>query len=239
MTEKAQDALPVVEQDAVGKPIPQVSGGSADAGSATTGPDVSALDKRLAGIEEKLSTLDRIDDKIDARFKSSTDKRFQNLQQFKDALDEAKGDVKLAARNMLLDEMLEERKASPAPSSGGDRGRSPAANDESLTAKFLNELKDESGVELTDEELHRVWDGKRYTALDDAFKDAKKAAWKKAKGESIGLGAAATGGGKQVTQSDTDDELLEQYEKASKQPVGKAEELKRLREEAKKRGLLK
>jgi hypothetical protein len=75
--------------------------------------------------------------------------------------------------------------------------------------------------------------------LDDAFKDAKKAAWKKAKGESIGPGAAATGGGKQVTQSDTDDELLEQYEKASKQPVGKAEELKRLREEAKKRGLLK
>jgi len=188
MTEKAQDALPVVEREPEGAPLPEVSGGSAVVGSATTGPDASVLEKRLAALEEK---LEKLPDAIDARVKSTKDKRFQDLAEVKQYLDEAKGDAKLAARNMLLDQMMEEGKE-PAKVQVGAQGRATDGDLEDQTAKFLNDLKDESGVELSDEELKRVWGGKRYTNLQDAFKDVRKAAFKKAKGESIGAGAAVT-----------------------------------------------
>lgn len=188
MTEKVQDALPVVEQEPKGPPTPDVSGGSADAGSAAPGPDASALEKKLAALEQR---LEKLPDLIDARVKSTKDKRFQDLEKVKQYLDEAKGDAKLAARNMLLDQMLQEGKE-PAPVQPSAPGRAIGEDAESRTAKFLNDLKDESGVELTDEELAQVWGGKRYTNWDDAFKDVRRAAFKKAKGESIGAGAVVS-----------------------------------------------
>ena len=84
--------------------------------------------------------------------------------------------------------------------------RSTDGDAESRTAKFLNDLKDESGVELTDEEVHQIWDGKRYTNWEDAFRDARKAAFKKAKGEKIGAGAVVFESGVGVTSA-TEDEL--------------------------------
>ena len=49
-------------------------------------------------------------------------------------------------------------------------------------------------------------DGKRYTNWEDAFKDARKAAFKKAKGEKIGAGAVVSESGVGVTSA-TEDEL--------------------------------
>jgi hypothetical protein len=237
MTEKAQDALPVVEQEPGKKPIPDVSGGSADAGSATTGPDVSSLVKELAEVKAR---LDKLPDDIDARFKSGKDKRFAKVDEIYEWAKKAGGDPKKIEDAVERQVLLERLEALEQPTgSGGAPGRATAEDIESKTAEFLNDLKDRSGIELTDEDLKTVWGGKRYTRFEEASADVERFAWKKAKQANVGAGAAATGGGKQVTQSDTDDELLEQYEKASKQPVGKAEELKRLREEAKKRGLLK
>ena len=198
MTDLAQDAIPVVEQEAEGSPTPQVSGGSREAGSVATGPDASALEKKLAALEEK---LEKLPDLIDARVKSTKDKRFQDLDKIKQYLDEAQGDAKLAARNMLLDDMLEK----PAPVQSGAPGRATAEDAEGKTAKFLNDLKDESGVELSDEELKQVWGGKRYTTWDDAFKDVRKAAFKKAKGESIGAGAVVSEPGTSASSDDTDE----------------------------------
>lgn len=188
MTESAQDALPVVEREPEGSPIPEVSGGSPEAGSATTGPDASALESKLAALEEK---LEKLPDLIDARVKSTKDKRFQDLEKVKQYLDEAKGDAKLAARNMLLDQMMEEGKE-PARVQAGASGKATGEDIEGKTAKFLNDLRDESGVDLSDEEVAQIWQGKRYTNLDDAFKDARRAAFKKAKGEKIGAGATVT-----------------------------------------------
>jgi len=200
MTEKVQDALPVVEQEPVGSPTPQVSGGLPDAGSAATGPDASALAKDLA---EMKAQLEKLPDLIDARVKSTKDKRFQDLEKVKQYLDEAKGDAKLAARNMLLDQMMEEGKE-PAKVQVGAPGRATDEDAEGKTAKFLNDLKDESGVELSDEELKQIWSGKRYTNWDDAFKDARKAAFKKAKGESITPAATVAEPGAGASRADED-----------------------------------
>lgn len=222
MTEKAQDALPAVEQEPKGSPIPEVSGGSVEAGSATTGPDVGALEKKLARIEE---TLTKLPDLIDARVKSTKDKRFQDLDKIKAYLDEAKGDPKLAARNMVLDEMVEKAEA-PARVQGSALGGATTEDAESKTAKFLNDLKDESGVELSDEELAHIWGGKRYTNWDDAFKDAKKAAWKKAKGESIGAGAVVTEAGATASSDDVED-LAKELAKLQKGDIHNSDNKKR------------
>src|SRR3990170_625800 len=72
MTASVQDAFPVVEPEPTGPPAPDVSGGSADAGSAATGPDASSLAKELAEVKAR---LEKLPDDIDARFKSAKDKR--------------------------------------------------------------------------------------------------------------------------------------------------------------------
>lgn len=201
MTEKEQDALPVVEQEAPGKPTPVVSGGSADAGSATVGPDVL---KELAEVRERLAKLP---DEIDARFKSGKDKRFAKVDEIYQWVKDAGGDPSKIAGKLDRQELVERLEALEKPEvQSGAPGRVAVADAETRTARFLNDLKDESGIELSDEELKQIWDGKRYTNWDDAFKDAKKAAWKKAKQANIGAGAVASSPG--ASAPSKDDEAL-------------------------------
>ena len=205
MTASVQDAFPVVEPEPTGPPAPDVSGGSADAGSAATGPDASAFAKELAEVKAR---LERLPDDIDARFKSAKDKRFAKVDEIYEWVKAAGGDPKKIEdkieRQALVDRL--EALEKPTSSSVSAPGRATDGDAESRTAKFLNDLKDESGVELTDEEVHLIWDGKRYTNWEDAFKDARKAAFKKAKGEKIGAGAVVSESGVGVTSA-TEDEL--------------------------------
>jgi hypothetical protein len=98
---------------------------------------------------------------------------------------------------MALERIVERELAGEA-SAGAVPGRTAQEEPdiERKTAEFLNDLKDESGVELTDEELTQIWGGKRYTNWDDAFRDVRKAAFKKAKGEKIMPAAVVAEGGK-------------------------------------------
>jgi hypothetical protein len=153
-------------------------------------------------------------------------------------LQAAGGDPRKAAREMALDQVAQ-RELDRQSSEPEVPGRTAGEDPDEKTAQFLNELKDESGIELTDEELHSIWDGKRYTTWKAAEADARKAAFKKAKQGNIGAGAAASTAGEQSAGPETDDEIAAKLERAIKKPTASGDELKRLREEAKKRGILK
>jgi len=200
MTEGQQDALPAVEQEPAGKPIPQVSGGSPEEGSAAAGPDASALAKELAELRTR---LDKLPEEIDARFKSGKDKRFAKVDEIYEWVKASGGDPKKIEDRVERQVLLERLEALEKPESVqvGAHGGAADKDAESRTAKFLNDLKDESGVELTDEELGQIWGGRRYTNWDDAFRDARKPAFKKAKGETIVPAAVVAEGGRtaQVT----------------------------------------
>src|SRR3989304_3779423 len=81
MTASVQDAFPVVEPEPTGPPAPDVSGGSADAGSAATGPDASSLANELA---EGKARLERLPDDIDARFNASKGERLAKSEKIDD-----------------------------------------------------------------------------------------------------------------------------------------------------------
>ena len=115
-------------------------------------------------------------------------------------------------------------------------------NAEEQTADFLNDLQDRTGAEVTDDELHQLWDGKAHKTIEDAFAKVERHSWKKAKQATVTAGAAALSGGRAPTihedTAETDAELVRQYEKASKQPTRMATELRKLTELAHRRGLL-
>jgi len=237
MTDNVRDAIPVVEQEPGKKPLPDVSGGSAEAGSATTGPDVGALVKELAEVKAR---LDKLPEDIDARFKSGKDKRLAKVDEIYEWVKAAGGDASKIEDKVERQVLLERLEALEKPTgSGGALGRATAEDHERKTAEFLNDLKDRSGIAFTDEELKAAWNGKRYTRIEDAFKDVERAAWKKAKQGNVGAGAAVGSPGGQTAEGETDEELVAKYEVAARNPIGRATELKRITEEVRKRGLLK
>jgi nitrous oxide reductase len=217
----------------MGKPTPDVSDVSAAGQPSGQQVDMDALADKVAG-----KIIPKFEDMARRSAQSVFDKKAYQFDKMAEYLKAAGGDPKKAARDMALDQIAE-RELSRQDSEPVVPGKDKGEDGETRTARFLNDLKDESGVELSDEELKQIWSGKRYTNYDDAYKDARKAAWKKVKQANIGAGAAASTAGESPAAEETDDEIVAKYEKAVRTPSSTAAELKRLTGEAKKRGLLK
>lgn len=199
MTEREQDALPVVEQDELELPIPGSSGGSPDAGSAPVGLDAKAIASRLDKFEE---TLRKLPDLIDSGIKSTKDKRFaalegvdpDTLRRFKSYLEKAGGDENVAIREMKVDDLINGR-TSQQP----DLGRS--GDVEKRMTRYVRRLLSSAGISFKDPEYAAIVAKHSRGALDEeAFYDdvdvlVEKAHAKTGKQEGVSASAVVMEGG--------------------------------------------
>jgi len=198
MTEKEQDALPVVEQEKLELPVPATSGGSPEAGSATVGLDAQAIASRLDKLEQ---SLQRLPDMIDSGIKSTKDKRFaalegvdpDTLKRFKSYLDKYQGNEDLAIREMRVDDML--NRGSQAPDRGG------SGNVEKRMERYVRRLLSSAGISFKDPEYASIVAKHSRGALDEeAFYDdvdalVEKAKAKQGKREEVSASAVVAEGG--------------------------------------------
>ena len=234
------------EEDVRTPPVPELSAGSADAGSALPGFDADALAKRLEGIDSKLSALDKLDDLVDARVKSIKDKRFAKLAKADEilaAVEAAGGDPEKIRGKLeygaLMDRLdnIEDRMAGAGGSASSQEAQAkPSLVDD--TRNFLLQKQDELGVTLTDDELLKLKDSRRFKNESDWFGELTTQIVKKVKQGSISSGAAIGEGGPGAPPSPEDEELLAEYEKLLRHPLENAEERKQAEKELRKRNLL-
>ena len=155
MTENVQDTPVGDIGQGQGPPTPQVTPTSQQAASTPTGASVDAL------VNEVLQRLeDTLDAKVDQRFKKTTDPRFADVRRVAEYLQKAGNDPEIAARNMLLDDMLAEKQS---PSSERPAG---TVSDEEANAEIkavTTLILDGAGIAYGDP---------RYTALYEQYKDS-------------------------------------------------------------------
>jgi len=145
MTEQTQDVPAEVTEELKAPPTPEISAESEQVSSAKAEFDAGAFDKRLKQIEE---SVNKLPDLVDARFKSTTDKSFQDVRKVAKYLEQFGGDVDKAVREMAIDEMLEQRgKADPGRSSQPS-GQKPSDFD-----KRTAEILEEAGIPPDDPEV--------------------------------------------------------------------------------------
>lgn len=238
MTANPQGVVPAVGEEPLGPPAPVISPASPAEPSATTGPDTDAIVERLM---QRLKTeLDPVvEAKVLARMNSMKDKRLAKVDEILEFVKQAGGDPNKVQGPLTIRTLEDRLQALESPAPAATPGRVAQGDNEARTAEFLNNLKDESGIAFTDDELKAIWNGKRYTRIEDAFKDVRNAAWKKAKQANVGAGAAVGSPGGQTAEGETDEELAAKFEEVSRNPVSRAAELKRVQAELRKRGLLK
>jgi hypothetical protein len=177
-----------------GPPIPEVSDASAVTQPSGQQVDVEALVEKVAA-----KLLPAIEDAAGRKAQSLFDQKTYQFERMAEKLKEAGGDPKKAAQAMALERIVERELAGEA-SAGAVPGRTAQEEPdiERKTAEFLNDLKERSGIELTDEEVESIWKGKRYagpSALKDAFRDVEAYAWKKARQATVTPAAAAAPSG--------------------------------------------
>jgi nitrous oxide reductase len=172
-----------------GPPVPEVSEPSAQAQPSGQQVDVDAIANKVA---EKLRP--DFEQLADRRVQGLFDKRAYQWETMAKYLQEAGGDPKKAAKAMALDQVAE-RELATMGSEAAVRGGTKAEDRNVSWAQFLNDLKDESGVSFSETELNAIYEGKKYPSLDDAKRDVRKAAFKKAKQATVSPGAVAPEGG--------------------------------------------
>ena len=238
MTEDVKDTTSKDIQDTVdAPPVPAPSATSSTPASEQPQVDVSALAKAVAQ-EMNLEGL------VDARFKKTTDSRFADVRKVAEYLERAGGDVEAAAKNMVVDQLVEREMSKEAsqPAAGG--GEDVGVTDR--MTKYARRVLANAEIDWDDnedyaallKEVNEDWDtiGEHgfYDRLDtfaDNYKD------KAAKQGSVGMGAIVGSGGKTVVPTD-DDGLLEQIVELQKHPVANEAKIKELMAEANKRELL-
>src|SRR3990167_3997637 len=187
-------------EEQTGRPIPQVSEVSAAETPSGQQVDMDALAEKLA---DKI--LPKFEEQAKRRAQGIFDKTSYQFETMAEYLKAAGGDPKKAARDMALDKVAERemaRQSSEPEAPGRTKGEDP----EKRTEEILKEIEEESGIRFTRAELDSLWTGKEYRSWDEAKKDMRKAAFKKAKGEKIGAGAVVSESGVGVTSA-TEDEL--------------------------------
>lgn len=153
MTENVQDTQRTDTPETQGPPTPQVSGASPEAASPQSGVSVDAV------VQEVMKRLDPdLDKKVDQRFKKVSDPRFADVQKVSEYLKAAGGNVEQAARNILLDEMIEREQKVPQRPSGNVSEAEANAVIEAQTTLIL----EGAGIAFNDP---------RYLALYDQYKD--------------------------------------------------------------------
>jgi len=145
MTEQTQDVPAEVTEEPKAPPTPTISAESKPESSAKAEFNAEAFEKRFNQLEEAVSKLP---DLVDARFKSTTDKSFQDVRKVAKYLEQFGGDVDKAVREMAIDEMIEQR-------GGRDFGKSTStvAQAPSDFDKRTAEILEEAGIPPDDPEL--------------------------------------------------------------------------------------
>jgi len=214
-----------IQENSADMPIPEVSATSRTAASAQP-LDVDAL---VSKVVEKLGPT--LDSKVDQRFKKTTDPRFADVRKVAQYLEASGGDPEKAAREMLVDQMLE-REASPAGPAG-------TVSDSDLNAEIKAEttlLLDSAGIAYNDP---------RYVNLVDEYKDkiSSPTVWKRVletatetwkRQEAANPAAVVVESGQSPASAD----LQSQYnEDLAALPQGEVRSIAKLKAEYRKKGL--
>jgi len=238
MAEDVKDTQPEDIQDKTGEPpVPAPSVTSSAPASEQPQVDVSELAKAVAK-EMNLEGL------VDARFKKTTDPRFADVRKVADYLDKAGGDVEAAAKNMVVDQIVErEMSGEPAQSAAG--GGEDVGLGERMT-KYARRVLASADIDWEDNEEYdallkevnddwgNIGEYGFYDRLDTFADDYKDKATKQ---EDVGLGAVVGSSGKAVAPTD-DDGLLDRIIELQKHPIQNEAKIKELMAEANKRELL-
>lgn len=232
MTEKKPDVPVEGTEEGLTPPTPAISPASERVSSAETGFDVVAFEERIsAKIDEIVASIPH---EVDRRFKSTTDKSFQDVRKVAQYLEQFGGDVEKATREMAIDELLEGRKGEV-----GDPGRSPEPSTQLSEADFQRrtaEILEEAGIPLDDPEVLDL--AKEKVASEaDWYRKLTKLGVKRAKQGGIGTGAAVGDAGGPVKPAE-DDALLDEIQDLLRHPIHNAKRIDELTAEARKRGLL-
>lgn len=181
MPDEVKDEGSKGEEEQGALPTPEISAGSKDAGSAQPGIDVDALAEKLAP---------KIDEAVDRRFKSSTDRRWdrfdKTVEEMRGIIEMSGGDpdkVKGALREQELEQRLEALEGSE-----GDRGGSSPTDLEAVAAKILST----AGIKF-DDEVVTDWANQNFVTERDAVEALSKTVAKKVK-QDAGVPAAAAAG---------------------------------------------
>lgn len=206
MPDEVKDTNQGDTQDTSAPPVPSVSDASSDAASAQTGTDVDSIVKRIDSLAEAVEKIgSELPKEVDRRFKQTTDPRFADVRKVASYLEAAGNDPELAAKNMLLDQMIEQHEQPQA--SSGDGGSSPAEDIQAETTKLLDNLKAELGVEFSREELESFSSSKAYTSNAEWYGELSTQAVKKAKSGNVGPAAVVGSSGAPVVSSDEQESL--------------------------------
>lgn len=158
MTEEVKDAVQEGVEEPVAPPVPDVSAGSTEAGSAQPSLDADVIVERLF---EKLDPV--LDNKVDARFKSGKDVRFSKVDEIYEWVKASGGDPE-KIRGALAETELRNR-IDILEAERGSAGAVGAATGGALqdkTAEFLLKKQDELGITLSNEELQELVDSRRW-----------------------------------------------------------------------------
>ncbi|KKN62884.1 hypothetical protein LCGC14_0507370 [marine sediment metagenome] len=245
MPDDVKDDVQEGEEEQKGLPIPDISAGSTEAGSAQPGFDATAFEKKILDSFDALR--ESIPNLVDAGIKSTKDKRFNKLSQVEEilaAVELSGGDPEKVRGKLESDALLNRLDALEEKlSSGGAGGTVPAedAQTEQLkvdAAELLTKAKAEHGVELSDADLTElIKTQERWTPVE-WLNALSSSVIKKAKQGNIGSGASVGKSGDAVLPTD-DDELLNQIVELQRHPVKNREEVQKLNAEAEERGLFK
>ena len=230
MTEQKPDVPAEGTEEVLTPPTPEISAASEQASSEQAKFDAEAFEKRFKQLEESL--LERLPEEVDRRFKSTTDKSFQDVRKVAKYLDQFGGDVEKAVREMAIDEIIEERRTVDPGRSDSPSGQVP-----SDFKKRTAEILEEAGIPLDDPEVVALSKEKVADAAD-WYRKLTRLGVRRAKQGGVTESASVSPTG-QPAPTSSDDDLLNKIQELLRHPVKNAAEIDRLSSEARKRGLLK
>lgn len=185
------------------------SGSSSPSGQTAPPVDADAL-------VEKMLAHPKFKSQLSGAVQSVKDKRFSEIERIKTYLDNAKGDVALARREMLMDEVESKLLA------GENVGNVPANH--TTTSPFEQQTADllrEAGIPLDDPEV-KAMSAKQYASEADWFRDITRLGIARAKGQAPAPNGAIVGvSGQAITTPDREtqrDQLTTKLAELQKHP---------------------
>lgn len=252
MPEEVKDEGSKGEEGRSVPPVPDVSAGSEDAGSAQPGTDVSALvDTLTAKIDDLANSLP---DLIDARYKSARDTEAhrlgKELDELKVLVEKSGGDFSLVKGDLEQSEVLTRIESIEARIGSGEVGGATSAADrqakslEDETAEFLLEIQKEEGITISDDELTELVNSRRWSTdpsklNKEWFGELTKLSVKKVKQGSVSSAAGVGPGGKSPAAAGkmSEDDLVSEIAELQRHPMQNVERRTELIAEAKERGI--
>jgi len=173
--------------------------------------------------EDKLvaKLIDRLDEVIEKKVQSKTDRRlsrvdgfYADMESLKGYLQKNKGDVDAAYREMAIDDLLQQRAASGAVP--GRTAEPEPQVDPLKVADILNEAE----VQFDDPDVV-AWSKKQYADVGDAYRDLSRMVTKKVKQGRAASGSPVLDAGTTVVQSGNEDadSLTDKLAELQRQPT--------------------